>query len=436
MLPRMSALEVALATAREQYVAANPGSLARFAEACAALPGGNTRTVLHHDPFPLGIVRGAGCRIWDADGHEYVDLLGEYTAGLFGHSHPVLRAAIDRALDGGLNLSGPTMLEGRFAAGLSRLFPAMELLRFTSSGTEANLLALATATMNTARHKILVFEGGYHGGVVSFGGGGSPVNVPHAFIVATYNDTPEAVRLIRDHAPDLAAVLVEPMLGAGGRVPGDPAVLAALRAETEACGALLIFDEVMTSRLAPGGRQATLGIRPDLMTVGKYLGGGMSFGAVGGRRELMERFDPRRPDAAAHAGTFNNNVLTMSAGLAALDLLTPAAITGLSRRGEALRAALLKVLDGLPVQVTGVGSVLTFHFAAAPPRNGAVVAAADQGRKELSFFDLLRRGFHLARRGMLALSLAIGDEECAGFVDAVAGFAAERRELLLAGVPG
>jgi glutamate-1-semialdehyde 2,1-aminomutase len=415
---------------KERYAKANPASAERHRAATAVMPGGNTRTVLHYDPFPLTFIRGQGPYLFSADGVRYVDFLGEFTAGLYGHSEPAILNAIRSTLDSGISFGSTNGLEQRLAALLCDRFPSMELVRFTNSGTEANLLALATATMATARHKILVFEGGYHGSVVSFGGGGSPVNVPHAFIVATYNDTDEAVRLIRDHAPDLAAVLVEPMLGSGGCVPGDPAFLAALRAETEACGALLIFDEVMTSRLAPGGRQATLGIRPDLMTVGKYLGGGMSFGAFGGRRELMERFDPRRPDAAAHAGTFNNNVLTMSAGLAALDLLTPAAITGLSERGEALRAALRTAVAGLPVQVTGIGSVLTFHFAAAPPRNGAEVAAADQGLKELFFFDLVRRGFHLARRGMLALSLAIGDEECAAFVDAVAAFADERRALL------
>jgi glutamate-1-semialdehyde 2,1-aminomutase len=426
-------VEAAVLAARERYAAANPGSRRRFDEACAALPGGNTRTVLFYEPFPLGIARGDGCRVWDADGHEYIDLVGEYTAGLFGHSHPAILAAVRRALDGGIGLSGHTMVEGRFAEAVSARFPSMELLRFTNSGTEANLLALATARIATGRRTVLVFDGGYHGSVLSFHHGGSPVNVPHAFVVGTYNDPAGAAELIRAHGGDLAAVLVEPMLGSGGCIPGEPGFFAVLRAETERCGALLVFDEVMTSRLAPGGRQAELGIRPDLTTVGKYLGGGMSFGAFGGRRDLMERFDPRRPDSVAHAGTFNNNVLTMTAGLAALtEVYTPDAAAELNKRGDLVRERLGELFAGLPVQVTGAGSMLTVHFTDRPLRCAADVDAADPLLKELFFFDLLDRGIHLARRGMAALSLPVGDAECAAFLDAVGSFLDERRGLVAA----
>src|SRR5262249_30326323 len=160
----------------------------------------------------------------------------------------------------------------------------------------------------------------------------------------------------------------------GGCVPGEPDFLAMLRAETERCGALLVLDEVMTSRLAPGGRQAELGIRPDLTTLGKYIGGGMSFGAFGGRRDLMSRFDPRRADSIGHAGTFNNNVITMSAGLTAMTrVFTPEAAAELNRRGEQLRADLTKTFAGAPVQVTGAGSIMAVHFTDAPPRKPADV---------------------------------------------------------------
>jgi glutamate-1-semialdehyde 2,1-aminomutase len=429
----MSPIETALAAAHRRYADANPTSRARHEAACAALPGGNTRTVLYYDPFPLAIARGEGCHIWDADGHRYLDLLGEYTAGLFGHSDPVIRSAVRRALDGGITLSGHGMLEGHFASAVSTRFPAMELLRFTNSGTEANLLALATATMATGRRKILVFEGGYHGSVLTFAGGGSPVNVPHEFVVGTYNDVAGTRDLIRAHSDVLAGVLVEPVLGSGGCIPGDPEFLALLRAETEACGAVLIFDEVMTSRLAPGGRQSELGITPDLMTIGKYVGGGMSFGAFGGRRELMERFDPRRADSVPHSGTFNNNVLTMAAGLAAMtEVFTREVAAALTARGDRLRAELTEAIEqaGAPLQVTGAGSLLTFHFMDTPPRNAADVARGDARLKELLFFDLLDRGFHLARRGMVALSLPVLDSDCTDFVDAVAGFLAEHKALL------
>jgi glutamate-1-semialdehyde 2,1-aminomutase len=421
----------AVAEARRRYAEKNPASQERFEAARAALPGGNTRTVLFHEPFPLGIVRGDGCRIWDADGHEYVNLVGEYTAGLFGHSHPVIQAAVRRALDGGLNLSGHTMVEGPFARALSARFPSMELLRFTNSGTEANLLALATAILHTGRRRILVFDGGYHGSVLSFHDGGEPLNVPHELVVGVYNDRAGTEALIRRHAAELAAVLVEPVLGSGGCIPGDPDFLAMLRGETAAAGALLVFDEVMTSRLSPGGRQQVLGIRPDLTTLGKYLGGGMSFGAFGGRREVMQRFDPTRPDAVAHPGTFNNNVLTMNAGLTAItEVYTPAAATALNARGEELRERLagLARAAGVPVWVTGVGSMMTVHFTPAPPRCAADAGAADPLLGELLFFDLLERGIHIARRGMIALSLPVGDAECDALAEAFAVFLTERRD--------
>src|SRR5215469_5725539 len=170
----------------------------------------------------------------------------------------------------------------------------------------------------TGRPKILVFEGGYHGGVFYFRGHGSALNAPFDYLLGRYNDLAAVEELVRPHRAELAAILVEPMQGTTGCIPAERAFLAGLRALADEAGALLIFDEVMTSRLAPGGLQEAHGILPDLTTLGKYVGGGMSFGAFGGRADLMERFDPRRPDAFQHAGTFNNNVLTMNAGLVGL----------------------------------------------------------------------------------------------------------------------
>jgi glutamate-1-semialdehyde 2,1-aminomutase len=189
----------------------------------------------------------------------------------------------------------------------------------------------------------------------------------------------------------------------------------------------------MTSRLSPGGRQEDLGIRPDLTTIGKYVGGGMSFGAFGGRRDVLERFDPTRPGAVAHPGTFNNNVLTMTAGLTAItEVYTPAAATALNARGDELRerlSALAGAAD-VPVWVTGAGSMMAVHFTSVPPRCAADADAADPLLGELLFFDLLERGIHIARRGMMALSLPVGDTECDALAEAFALFLTERRQLL------
>ncbi|HJU15324.1 MAG TPA: aspartate aminotransferase family protein [Stellaceae bacterium] len=428
-------IDNALAEAIELYRARNPLSLARHREACAAMPGGNTRTVIHVDPFPLAIRHGEGARLTDLDGHDYVDFLSEYTAGIYGHSHPVIRAAIEEALKEGLNFGGHNEIEARFAAAVCARFPGIELVRFTNSGTEANLMAVAAARAITGRSKILVFDGGYHGGVFYFRDGGSPINVPFDFVRARYNDLAAVRETALPHKGDLAAILIEPMIGSGGCIPAAPEFLAGLRTLADETGALLIFDEVMTSRLAPGGLQEVHGILPDLTTLGKYVGGGMSFGAFGGRAELMARFDPRRPDAFPHAGTFNNNVLTMSAGLAGLTrIYTPERARALNEWGDRLRARLDAVARrrGLPMQFTGLGSMMAVHMTDRPIHEPADAAAGNAKLRDLFYFDMLARGLWIAKRGMIALSIALDDSDGDRLVAAVEEFVETRAPLLAA----
>lgn len=413
-----SALDEALRGAIGSYVARNPCSAKQHASACAAMPGGNTRTVLFHEPFPLTIHYGKGSAVFDADGHRYFDFMGEYTAGLAGHSNPFIGEAIKQAVDNGLSLSGHTRVEADFAAIIAKRFPAMELLRFTNSGTEATLLALTLARVVTGKKKVMAFDGAYHGSVFAFKAAVNQVNVPFDWLLAPYNDAAAAAKLIARHAGNIAAVIVEPMQGSGGCIPAERDFLLALRKETEKVGALLVFDEVMTSRLAPGGLQTRYSIRPDLMTLGKYVAGGLSFGAFGGRADLMQRFDPRKPGALAHAGTFNNNVLTMSAGVAMMTkVVTQHALDRVNARGEALRTRLEALCreHHVPLCVTGVGSLFTIHGVAGPVRSIADVNAQDQRIKELMFFDLLEQGIYFARRGMAALSFEIDDAACEAF---------------------
>jgi len=434
-----TALDAALTEATARYRAHNPASERLLLEAADVLPAGNTRSVLFYSPFPLYMARGEDCHLWDADGHRYLDALGEFTAGIYGHSNAVIRQAIVAALQDGLSLSSHTAREAALAHEIQRRFPGMALLRFTNSGTEANLMALAAATAHTGRRKVLVFNGAYHGGVLSFGGGGSPVNVPHDFVVAPYNNIDAVRALVQAHGPQLAAILVEPMLGAGGCIPADPAFLHGLRTLATECGALLILDEVMTSRLSGGGRQALLGLTPDLTTLGKYFGGGLSFGAFGGRTDVMEQFDPRRADALGHAGTFNNNALTMAAGLAGLtQVLTPSALETLNQRGERLRERLNGVFQrhAVGLQFTGLGSVMQLHATDRPLRNAADLAGTDDRLKALLFFDLLERGIFLARRGLVALSLPFGDAQADEFVAALEAVVAARSSLLPAAGSG
>lgn len=414
-LSNYSALDEVLTEARQTFIGRNPKSLALYENASKYLPGGNTRTVLYYDPFPLTLVGGAGCRVEDADGHRYVDFLGEFTAGLFGHSDPVIKEAIAGALAKGINLGAHGLHEARLGELICTRFSTIERVRFTNSGTEANLLAIALAKAFTKRESVLVFGGAYHGSLLTFGvDKGSPVNAPHQFLIAPYNGIEKTRQLIHEHGGDLAAVLVEPMLGSAGCIPGNPDFLAMLRSETADTGALLIFDEVMTSRLSAGGRQKLLGIRPDLTTLGKYIGGGMSFGAFGGRADIMGLFDPGRPDALPHAGTFNNNVVTMAAGVAAMsNVLTSEAAQALNARGDRLRQAMNGFFrkSDLPFVASGLGSLIGLHPTTTEPERPEDLVSCDPRMRELVFLDLLEDGIYSARRGLLALSLPVGDAE-------------------------
>ena len=436
-----SDLQSALAEAKQAYVDRNPKSFSRHQDACVAMPGGNTRTTLHNSPFPLTVVRGEGCRLWDADGHEYIDVLGEYTAGIYGHSHPVIRAAIDKALDHGWNFGGRNENEGKLAKLIADRMPSIDLVRFTNSGTEGNVMALAGARVfaqrkgRTRATKVMVFHGGYHGGVLYFVSGGSPVNMPYEYVVAPYNDIEGTKALLAKHGEELFAVLLEPMQGSHGCLPGDVDFLKAVREETRARGITMIFDEVMTSRLSPGGLQARHGVIPDMTTLGKYIGGGMSFGAFGGKREIMELFDPTKPDALPHAGTFNNNALTMAAGVAGYgEVYTAEAAKTLNDRGDSIRERLNAICRkaGVAFQFSGIGSMMTAHATARPIKTAVDIASSNQDVKELFFFDMSAAGIWIARRGFVALNVMIGDAEGDRFVAAVEEFVSARKALLQA----
>jgi glutamate-1-semialdehyde 2,1-aminomutase len=223
------------------------------------------------------------------------------------------------------------------------------------------------------------------------------------------------------------------MQGAGGCIPADQEFLAMLRAETTDCGALLIFDEVITSRLSWGGVQAIMGITPDLTTMGKYLGGGLTFGAFGGRADIMNLFDPRRHGALMHAGTFNNNTMTMAAGVAGLThLFTPESAAALNQRGDNLRARLNEVCSaaGVAMQFTGMGSIMNLHTTDRHLRSADDLVDAVPAARELAFFDLIESGIYLANRGLMTLSLPLTDDDCDKLVTAVEDFI-ERRHALL-----
>jgi glutamate-1-semialdehyde 2,1-aminomutase len=430
--PLIDEIDTAIAKASDRFLAARPKTQALHDRAKAVMPGGNTRTVLYTAPIPLRVASAEGAVITDVDGHSYVDLLGEYSAGLYGHSHPRVTRAVGDALKMGINLGAHHGLEVNFAETVTQRF-GLDLVRFTNSGTEANMMALGAARAFTKRSKIMGVRGGYHGGTLYFAPGGVPVNAPFDIVLAPFNDIAGTRQLITEHSSDLAALIIEPMLGGGGCLPADPDYLSMLREETERHGILLIFDEVMTSRLAPHGLAAQLGITPDLKTLGKYIGGGMSFGAFGGRRDIMEQFDPARPQFLPHAGTFNNNTLTMTAGFAALsEIFTAQACRDLNRRGDGLRERLndLFMRYQVKLKATGIGSLINIHPLAGDIRTPEDVAKADLRLRQILYLDLLEEGYYVAGRGYMALSLVVSDAHCDGFCAALERIVTARRHLL------
>lgn len=413
--PHLQALE----RARDRYAAKRPVSRDTFERACRVFPGGSTRSVLDVSPFPFRIASASGARITDVDGLEYVDLLGDYSAGLLGHDPGPVGDAVRRTLDTGWSYGGVHTDEVRFAEAVCERFPSIDQVRFTNSGTEANLMAVQVARHHTGRDGVVVCDGAYHGGLLYFGHGGEALLAPFDFRRLRYNDVDDVARVI-DHT--VAIVLVEPMMGAAGCIPASDAFLRALRARCDETGSLLAFDEVMTSRMSAGGQQARAGVLPDLTTLGKYLAGGMNVGAFGGRADVMAAFDPAAGGTLTHGGTFNNNAVSMAAGaVASGELLSPALLDELFDRGEGLRRRLDECFDAspLPFCVTGSGSLMNIHAISGPVRSPADLTGQDGVLKELFFHELLDRGWYFAPRGYLALSTAVTDTDLDAFVDDV-----------------
>ena len=370
-------LDVALADAVRRYVEGNPES-ARLARAASeVLPGGNTRSVLHTDPFGVRVVAAEGALLTTADGAQVVDLLGDYSAGLLGHSS-VVADAVQGVLQRGWGYGAMSEPETEFARALVDRFASIDQVRFTNSGSEADLMAVLTARHVTGRERVIVFEGAYHGGPMTFLPGSEALRVPFTFSALPYNDIAAVQAEFAVNGSEIACVLVEPMLGAGGCIPATAEFLAGIREVTRAHGALMVMDEVMTSRLAVGGAQELHGLEADLTVLGKYFGGGFSFGAFGGSREVMADFDPAR-GGLTHGGTFNNNAFTMAVGPVVVGRLDAETLYELNSRGDALRERLAHALAPVGFCVTGTGSMMTIHPTPAPWRSGPTSRESTQG---------------------------------------------------------
>jgi glutamate-1-semialdehyde 2,1-aminomutase len=418
--------------------------------ALASLPGGNTRTTVFMQPYPIYAARGEGCRVWDVDGNEYIDCINNFTSLIHGHAHPVLVEAARQQLALGSAFGLPTASEIDLAELLASRLPSVDQVRFANSGTEAVMMALKAARAFTGRPKIAKCEGAYHGSYdyaeVSLDpkpgewGRNAPVSVAYAkgtpdnvladVVTIPFNDAEAAVSLIREHGRELACVLVDPMPNRAGLAPADNSYLEALRRVTREIGALLIFDEVITFRLGYAGAQGLWGIDPDLTTLGKIMGGGFPVGAVAGGEDFMAVFDPRHgKPALPHGGTFSANPVTMRAGLAAMELLDDAAFAKLDALGEAVRVGIDEAFrkTGVPGGTVGLGSLLKIHFADRPIRDYRSAYLTEHEAKRQAIFSrgLLNRGVLAAGYGLMALSTPMTEADAEAIIKAVAGALAE-----------
>ena len=404
-----------------------------YAEACKYIPGGVNSPVRAFRGVggePIFFKKASGAHTYAADGRKFIDYVGSWGPMILGHAHPEVIAAVQRVAADGLSFGAPTELETQLARRVIELVPSMDLVRFVSSGTEATMSAIRLARGYTGRDIIVKFEGCYHGhsdsllikagsGALTFGVPTSP-GVPQALakhtVTLSFNDEEQVREAFRQLGEQIACVIVEPVAGNMNCVLPAPGFLEALRAECDRAGALLIFDEVMTGfRVARGGAQALYGIRPDLTTLGKIIGGGMPVGAFGGRREIMERLAPLGP--VYQAGTLSGNPVSMAAGLATLELLSvPGFHERLGRTTDELIARLRAAAAnaGVPLATNHVCGMFGFFFTReATVDSYAKVMASDVQRFNRFFHAMIAQGVYFAPSAFEAgfLSAAHGSVE-------------------------
>lgn len=380
----------------DEYTARTPASRSYHDQLRRYLPGGNTRSVAHYDPYPILLTEGEGALVRDVDGNEYVDVLNNYTALVHGHRSPALVEAARAALAGGTVFPAPHPSQLELARLLCERYPAVERVRFTNSGSEAALLAVRIARAATGRRRVIMFEGGYHGSVPEF------IDDDADTVRLPYNDA-DAAAAAADSS--IAAVFAEPFLGSGGVIPARDGFLLDVQAHARSVGALFVLDEVQGLRNGFHGMHDALGLQPDLVLMGKIIGGGFPVGAVGGRAELLDLTAAALP----HSGTFNGNLVTMAAGLAGLQMLDEAAIAVLNERAASLAEDIeaAAVRTGVPACVTRSGSILHVHLTPEHPLR----AAGETAIARQLHLALLLEGIYTAPRGMLNLSTAVTDAD-------------------------
>jgi glutamate-1-semialdehyde 2,1-aminomutase len=420
----------------ETFTRANPKSAEYWRRACQYLPGGSTRGLSYFPPFPPYVARGSGCWVHDMDGNKRIDLFCNASSMILGHAHPAVVQAVQDQVSRGTAFTFPNEHEVELANILCERIPSVERIRFCNSGSEATMMAYRTARTFAGKSKIGKIEGGYQGShdfaevsthpALSDAGDpwephsvpdtlGLPESILQEIVVLPFNNLEVVEKIVEKKKDDLAAIMVEPVMGRG-YVPADKGFLMGLREITKRYNIVLIFDEVQTFRLAPGGAQELYGVTPDLTTLGKIIGGGLPVGAFGGKGEIMALFDQSGEKMAGtltHHGTFNGNPITTAAGVATMRELTQEVYEKLSRTGAEMRRQLKTLCDehGISAQVTGEGSLFKIHFTDHPVTNYRSGLSNDKRMEQRMFYFCLNRGVYIERSGRVALCVPVGDEE-------------------------
>ena len=422
-----------------EYIETTPTSNALAKSASSSMAGGDTRTTAFWEPYPLYFQGGSGSSIKDVDGTDRIDFAANFTSMILGHSHPSVINSIENQIHKGFGFYGASESQTKLAAILCNRLPSVDQIRFTNSGTEATMNCIKAARAFTGKQLIAKFEGGYHGthDTVSIStkpklnelseanerprvlpdNAGITLNTLRDVVVLPYNDLQLTESILLEHSKELAAIIVEPILGTSGMIPADFEFLKLLRNICDETNCILIFDEVVSFRLSSGGAQEMYSVKPDLTALGKLIGGGLPVGAFGGREDIMSLFNPMKtknqPTLISQSGSFNANPVVMEAGIATMKELTPSMYIYLNDLGNTLREYLKKSIMSLelPIQITGVGSLFGIHFTDNSVTSYRDAASVDTNLTYKVFLELINHGILLSSRllGSITAPMTIDD---------------------------
>lgn len=425
---------------KNEYIKKNSKSQTQFEKALQVMPGGNTRTVNFHYPFLLSIEKGEGSHIWDVDGNRYIDLVNNYTSMIHGHAHPKIIEAVNEVMQNGTSYGALMSEQIKLSKMIKSRMNSIEKIRYCNSGTEAALFGIRLARAYKQKPGILKASGGYHGAYDDMEGVvgktyqdshfimnetlnyGIPNEVSQHIFQVPYNNLKETEKVLQKFHHQIAAIIIEPMLGAGGVIAPEEGYLSGLRDLADEFDVLLIFDEVQTFRFSEGGAQEKYNVEADLTLLGKIIGGGFPIGALGGKEHIMSLFDQtkQKDNLLKQNGTYNGNRISLAAGAVTLDMLDKSQIDKMDLLSEKLQQGIIEIINkyALPACVTREGSILNFHFVKEIPKNFEETKTTLENGLNIVHLDLINHGVFTVPRGMMNLSTAITEEQISEVIKA------------------